>query len=104
MILKYSIIIFASQLLFLAARTWNVKSISNKNIVQALVSGGVVYLMWLISISIGSITIYKIIHNWEVRYIPVVLSGLAGGLIGTYIGIIKKIKNYDQINDRGTKK
>jgi len=79
------------QLIFLGCRTWNVKAVSNDNIFQALVSGAFVHLAWLVSIAIGGISMHKIISNFRLEYIPIVLCSLTGSLIGTYIAMKKNI-------------
>ena len=35
----------------------------------------------------------NIISNFEMKYIPVVICSLTGGLIGTYVVMIKKYNN-----------
>jgi uncharacterized membrane protein len=88
----YAIIIFVTQLIFIGCRTWNVKAISANNMVQALLSGGVVHLAWLVSIAIGSISMHELMNNFKWEYVPIVLCSLTGGLIGTYAGLKNKIK------------
>ncbi len=90
MILKYSIIVFATQLVFIGCRTWNVKAIANKNITQVLVSGTFVHLSWLVSIAIGSISMHEIITKFKFEYLPIVFCSLLGGLIGSYISMKSK--------------
>jgi|DEB0MinimDraft_10_1074344.scaffolds.fasta_scaffold24131_3 Na+/citrate or Na+/malate symporter len=87
MILRYSIIVFATQLIFIGCRTWNVKAISQGNINQVLISGTFVHLSWLVSIAIGAVSMNEIISNFEWSYIPVVICSLTGGLIGSYISM-----------------
>ena len=87
MILKYSIIVFITQLIFIGCRTWNVKSISAKNIPHVLISGTFVHLSWLVSISIGAVSMNEIISNFEWSYLPIVFCSLSGGLIGSYISM-----------------
>ncbi len=90
MILKYSIIVFISQIIFVACRTWNVKSISKNDVTAAVVSGILVQVVWLINIAIGSNFTLKFLENYDFQYIPVVLLSLTGGAIGTYLSL--KIK------------
>jgi len=90
MILKYSIIVFMTQLIFIGCRTWNVKAISAKNITQVLISGTFVHLSWLISIAIGAISMNEIISNFEWSYLPIVACSLIGGLLGSYISMRSK--------------
>lgn len=89
-ILEQSIVVFITQLIFIGCRTWNVKAIAREHMGQTLVSGGIVHLSWLISISIGAISAHEIMTNFDWRYIPVVICSLSGGLIGTYISMRSK--------------
>ncbi|WP_163321650.1 hypothetical protein [Draconibacterium mangrovi] len=90
MIVRYSIIVFVTQLIFIGCRTWNVKAISAKNIHQVLLSGTFVHLAWLVSIAIGAVSMNEIITNFRWSYIPIVLCSLTGGLIGSYISMKNK--------------
>lgn len=90
MILQYSIIIFITQLVFIGCRTWNVKAIAKQDIPQVLISGTFVHLSWLVSISIGAVSMNEIISNFELQYIPIVLCSLSGGLIGSYLSMKSK--------------
>lgn len=89
-IVKYSIIIFVTQLVFIFCRTWNVKAISNKDTVQVLVSGGFVHLAWLISIAIGAVSMHEIISDFRWEYLPIVICSLTGGLVGSYFSMKSK--------------
>lgn len=90
MILKYAIIVFITQLIFIGCRTWNVKAIAKHNINQVLISGTFVHLSWLVSIAIGSVSMNEIITNFEWSYIPIVVCSLSGGLIGSYFSMKSK--------------
>lgn len=90
MVLKYSCIIFITQLVFIGCRTWNVGAIAVKNITQVLVSGAFVHLSWLVSIAIGSISMHEIISNFEWSYLPIVICSTVGGLVGSYISMKSK--------------
>ena len=92
MIIKYSIIIFVTQLIFIGCRTWNVKAISKNDLTQVLISGTFVHLSWLVSITIGSVSMYEIINNFQIAYLPIILCSLSGGLIGSYIGLKERNK------------
>lgn len=92
MILKYSIIIFLVQLIFIGCRTWNVRAIANNNLFQVLLSGTFVHLSWLVSIAIGSVSMMEVMENFEWKYIPIILCSLSGGLIGSWIGLKAKRK------------
>lgn len=89
MILKYSIIVFATQLIFIGCRTWNVKAIARNDLFQVLLSGTFVHLSWLVSIAIGAVSMSEIISDFNWSYLPVVVCSLIGGLIGSYIGLKK---------------
>ncbi len=92
MVLTYSIIIFITQLIFIGCRTWNVKAISKNNLAQVLLSGTFVHLSWLVSIAIGSVSMYEIITDFKWSYTPIILCSLSGGLIGSWIGLKEKRK------------
>lgn len=92
MILEYSIIIFATQLVFIGCRTWNVKAISKNDVLQVLISGAIVHITWLIGIAIGSVSMYEIINNFKWGYVPIVTCSLTGGLLGSYIAMKTKLK------------
>lgn len=84
MVLEYSITVFLTQLIFIGCRTWNIQAISNDNIPAALLSGAIVHITWLLSISIGTVSMIAVIHEFNWHYIPVILCSLSGGLIGMY--------------------
>lgn len=92
MIVEYSITIFLTQLIFIGCRTWNVKSIAKNDIKQVLISGTFVHLSWLVSIGLTSISMIQIIQNFKLEYLIIVFFSLAGGLLGSYIGL-KERKN-----------
>ncbi len=87
MILKYSIIVFLTQLIFIGCRTWNVKAIAKNNLLHVLLSGAVVHIAWLISIAIGAVSMNEIVSEFNWEYVPVVICSLTGGLIGSYLGL-----------------
>lgn len=86
-VLNYSVIIFITQLIFIGCRTWNVKAIAKNNLKQVLLSGTFLHLSWLVSIAIGSVSMYEIITNFQLSYLPIVFCSLSGGLIGSWIGL-----------------
>jgi hypothetical protein len=90
MILKYSIIVFITQLIFIGCRTWNVKAISKSDITQVLISGTFVHITWLLSITIGAVSMYEIVVNFKWSYFPIIISSLVGGLLGSYISMKSK--------------
>ena len=81
--------VFVTQFLFTWGRTWNIKSIADRNVKQVLLSGTIVYFCWLSSIALGTISVIEIVQNFNTDYIPVIISGLIGGNLG---GIVK-LKN-----------
>jgi hypothetical protein len=90
MILIYSVIVFFTQLIFIGCRTWNVKAIRDNKINQVLISGTFIHLSWLVSIAIGAVSMHEIITNFEWSYIPIIISSLFGGLIGSYLSMKSK--------------
>ena len=90
-ILNYCISVFITQLIFIGTRTWNVRSVSKGNISHALISGTFVHISWLVSISIGVISMNEIIINFQYDYIYVILCSVSGGLLGTYVGMREKL-------------
>ena len=91
MVLEYSIIVFITQLIFIGCRTWNVKAIASNNIIQVLISGAIIHISWLVSITMGVVSMKEMVLNFKWEYLPVVICSLTGGLIGSYISM--KIKN-----------
>lgn len=89
MIIKYSIIVFVTQLVFIGCRTWNVKAIAHNHIPQVLISGAFVNLAWLVSIAIGSVSMYELINDFRYEYIPVVICSVMGGTIGSFLALSK---------------
>lgn len=89
-VLNYSIIIFITQLVFIGCRTWNVRAIAKDDLFQVLLSGAFVHLSWLVSIAIGSYSMYEIINNFQLAYLPIVFCSLSGGLLGSYFGMKQK--------------
>ena len=89
MILKYSIIIFINQLVFIGCRTWNVRVIAKNNLVQTLISSGIVHITWLIGIAVGAVSMNEIISNMKWEFFPIIFCSLIGNLIGSYVGMIK---------------
>lgn len=90
MILKYALVVFVTQLVFIGCRTWNVKAISRQNIPQVLLSGTFVHLAWLVSIAIGAVSMNEIVTNFKWEYLPIVLCSLTGGLLGSYLSMKSK--------------
>lgn len=92
MVIGWAVTVFFTQLIFIAARTWNVRAIAKNSLSQVLISGAIVHLSWLLSIAIGSVSMYEIIESKSIEYLPVIACSLAGGLIGSWIGLQEKNK------------
>ena len=84
------IVVFVTQLIFIGARTWNVRSISRRNIPAVVASGSVVHIAWLISIAIGVDSMTEIMTDFQWAYIPIVICSLAGGLTGSVLALKNK--------------
>lgn len=93
MIWKLTAIVFTTNLVFLWARTWNVRATATEDLWGVMWSGTVVHLSWLISIAIGANSITEIILDWEWRNLIVVAGSLGGGLLGSYFGLLKKTRS-----------
>lgn len=87
MILKLTITVFLTQLIFIGCRTWNVRAVSKGNLKHVLLSGAIVHISWLASIAIGAVSMNEIITNFDWQYLPVIIGSLSGGLIGSWIGL-----------------
>ena len=83
-VIEYSVVVFLTQIVFLWSRTWNVKAIARNEVNQAMISGAIVHITWLLSISLGVTSVNEIIRNFDITYLPVVVFSLVGGLLGTY--------------------
>ena len=90
-ILIDSLIVFVTQLVFIGSRTVNVKAIADKNMKKALLSGAVIHIAWLISISIGVVSFNSLMKDFDLKYLPVIMCSLSGGLLGTYWGLKDKM-------------
>jgi|14BtaG_2_1085337.scaffolds.fasta_scaffold170478_2 hypothetical protein len=95
---ELSITVFVTQLIFVGLRTWNVISIAEKNLMRTVVSGTLCHIAWLASIAIGSVSMYEVMNNGDLRYIPVVVASIFGGTIGSAIGltIAKKYEKHKE--------
>lgn len=86
----YAITVFATQVIFIYCRTWNVKAISAGNIPAVLMTGALIHLAWLVSIAIGAASMHKLMVDFKLEYLPVVCCSLCGGLLGSYLAMKKK--------------
>lgn len=84
LVIKYSIVVFITQVIFLWSRTWNVQSVARGDVKGALLSGTVVHITWLLSLSLGVTSMNEVISNFDISFVPVVVCSLFGGLLGTY--------------------
>ena len=85
--IEVSLILFISQIFFLGARTLNVIYTSKEEVLNSVLSGMVVSVFWLTSISLGITSLLK------GDYLPV-FAWLIGGAVGTYFSFkVKKILN-----------
>lgn len=83
-------IVFLTQLVFIWFRTLNVKAVADNNIKNVILTGAAVHLAWLVGIAIGASNMYKIITSFNFQFLPIIFSSLIGGLIGSYLAMIKK--------------
>ena len=72
-----ALVVFITQIVFLYARTLNVMYVAEKRLVQSLVTGGIVSITWLISISIGVNAVMTL--QWQ----PVIAY-----IIGSSVGVV----------------
>ena len=74
-----AIVVLFTQITFLYFRTLNVIYVAEKKIVPSIVTGNLIGIAWLVSITIGANAIMNL--QWE----PI-LAHLVGGSLGTYWG------------------
>lgn len=91
-IMTMTISVFFVQLIFIGTRTWNVNAIAERNLKSVLLSGAIIHIAWLISISIGATSVARLMEDWDMRYIPVIIASLSGGLLGSYLALMNKWK------------
>lgn len=92
-IIHNTVLMLATQIIFIGCRTWNVKTIAKNNMTQVIVSGIIVNLSWLVSMGLGGVSMNAIINNFEWQHVPIVLACMIGSVLGTYIGMYEKRKN-----------
>jgi hypothetical protein len=90
MVLKFALMMFASQLVFIGLRTVNVRAVASGNLTMALITGAGIHIAWLVSIALGSFSMYEIVANFKWEYTWIVLASTSGGLLGTWMGMKKK--------------
>jgi hypothetical protein len=91
-ILIQCVIVFFTQLSFVWLRTLNVRAVAIHNTTTVLITGAFVHITWLIGIAIGANSMYKIMNDFRLDYLPIILCSLTGGLLGSWFGMIKKEK------------
>jgi hypothetical protein len=91
-ILLMCITVFVTQVIFIWARTWNVKCIAANDMKGVLLSGSVVHIAWLVSITLGVVSFKEILMDFQWQYLPVIFFSLTGGLLGSYFGLKEKKK------------
>ena len=89
-VLTTSIALFLTQFFFIGARTWNVKAIADHNIPIVLISGFFIHLMWLLSITIGVISMTEIMQNFKPEYLIIIIASASGGMYSSYLVMKKK--------------
>jgi hypothetical protein len=83
--------VFITQIVFIWSRTWNIRATARGNMVESITSGVVIHISWLISTAIGVSSISKMIEHFDWAHIPIIIASTVGGIIGTYIGMKKRI-------------
>lgn len=81
---------FLSQVVFIGLRTVNVRAVASGQMAMALITGAGIHLSWLVSIALGSFSMYEIVANFRWEYTWIVLASTSGGLLGTWMGMKKK--------------
>lgn len=89
-VIHHSVLMFATQLVFIGCRTWNVKAIAQGNMVKTLLSGAVINISWLVSMGLGGVSMFHIINDFHWQYVPIVAACVLGGTAGAYIGMKEK--------------
>lgn len=71
---------------FVWVRTYNILSISKKDVKHTLISGVLVYITWIVGISIDIDAFQKVVDG-EYSYLLVLCFSLIGGLSGSYLAV-----------------
>lgn len=87
---KLCLLLFFSQLLFVYARTSNVRQISKGNMQGSMLSGAFLHIVWLITIGAGGASAIKVLFEGDLQYLWAVAFSLSGGLFGTYLALKNK--------------
>lgn len=86
---KLTLIVFISQTIFLWFRTLNVIYTSKLKTIPSILTGIGIGISWLIAVAIGVNSILKL------EILPII-GHLAGGALGTYMGLIKEKKKHNK--------
>ena len=84
---------FTSQYAFLYFRTLNIIATNELDVKKVLLTGAAINALWLIGISLGANGVKELMLEQQWQYIPVVACIMVGSLLGSYIGLKKKIKD-----------
>ena len=87
MIFTYCLTVFITQVIFIGLRTLNIKQVAKGDTLGAIISGAFVHVAWLISVTVGVVSMKEIIASHDYRYVPVVIFSILGGAVGTYYGM-----------------
>ncbi len=90
-----TLLVLVSSFLFIYLKTINLFHVVDRNVTKAVLSGILVGLLWLISMSLGVNAILK-------GHIITVVAHIIAGALGTYTAItLDKKKNYEKDIDLG---
>jgi len=81
---------FVTQVVFIWGRTWNVKVIAEHKLTQAVVSGLIVHLFWIVTTALGVKSASEIILEGDWSYLPILVASSLGGIVGTIIAFKQK--------------
>jgi len=85
-----AVVVFTTQLVFIGMRTWNVKAIAKNNMRGVLISGAIIHLAWLVSVTLGVNSMVEIMREFQWKYLIVIAGSLSGGLLGSYLALQEK--------------
>lgn len=88
-ILQLTLLVFFNQIIFIGLRTWNIRLIAAGSRHIAALSSCLIHMSWLVSVAVGATSMYEIIQNFELEYLPVIIGSTLGSIPGTYIGMKK---------------
>jgi hypothetical protein len=82
---------FITQVFLIWSKTWNIRATAKGYIWESIISGVFIHIFWLVTTSIGISSVTKIMEEFRLDYLFVVLASTIGGIVGTYIGMKQKI-------------